>query len=95
MKVRVKLFGFPDLALDLAGGKEIQITFAGDTVKDLLKDLSSTAEAKYKGFFLNAQGEVSETLFIWINGQPIVQSNLLSQQLRENDFVELIFASGG
>ena len=95
MKVRIKFIGMPEPFPDFEDRKEVQVDFAGNTVKDLLHHLSLRIEPKQKEIFLNDQGEISPMLFVWINGNPVKYSDRFHARLRDDDFVGLIFASGG
>lgn len=95
MKVRIKLIGMPELLPDFEDRKEVQVDFAGNTVKDLLHHLSLRIGPKQKEMFLNDQGKISPMLFVLINGNSVSYSDRLNARLRDDDFVELIFASMG
>ena len=95
MKVRIKFIGMPEPLPELEDRKEVLVDFAGNTVKDLLHHLSLRIGQKQKEIFLNNQGEISPMLFVLINGNSVSYSDRLNARLRDDDFVELIFASGG
>jgi len=94
MKVRIKFIGMSELLPDFKDKKEVQVDFAGNTVKDLLSHLSSRLERKKKNWFLSDQGEFSQGLVMLINERMISGSNLLTQELREDDLIEFIPAPG-
>jgi len=95
MKVRIKFIGMFELFPDCGGEKEIQADFLGSTIKDLLHHLCLEVEPRQKEFFLNGQEEISPMMFVRINGNPIEYSKRSHAKLRDDDFVELIFATGG
>jgi sulfur carrier protein ThiS len=95
MKVMVKFIGMPEPLPGFEDKKEVQVDFSGNTVKDLLHHLSLRIGPKQKEIFLNDQGEISSMLFVCINGDFPLYSDRLNARLRDDDFVELIFASGG
>lgn len=95
MKVRIKFIGMPEPLPGFEDKKEVQVDFAGNTIKDLLHHLCLRFEPKHKEVFLNDRGEISPMLFVCINGDYPLYSGRLNATLRDNDFVELIFASGG
>ena len=86
--------GMPELLPDWEDKKEVQVDFAGNTVKDLLSHLSSKLEPEKKNFFLNNQGEFSVGVVVVINERIVSGSNLLTQKLHENELIELILAPG-
>ena len=95
MKVKIKLIGMPEPLPGFEDKKEVQVDFSGNTIKDLLHHLSLRIGPKQKEIFLNNQGEISPMLFVLINGNSVSYSDRLNARLRDDDFVELIFASGG
>ncbi len=84
----------PELLPDSKDKKEVQVDFSGCTVKDLLYHLSSKLDSKKKNLLLNDQGEFSQGVVVLINERIISGSNFLTQELRENDLIELIPAPG-
>ena len=95
MKVRVKFFGMPESLAIFENGREFQVDFPADTLKDLLNYLLSKIGHEEKNIFLNDQGDISSELWILINGRLITDSNRLRQRLHENDLIEIIPAPGG
>jgi hypothetical protein len=95
MKIKIKLIGMPELLADFDDRKEVQVDFAGNTVEDLLHHLCLRIEPKQKEIFLTDQGEISPMLFVCINGDYPLYSERFNARLRDDHFVELIFASGG
>ena len=95
MKVRVKFIGMPEPLPGFEDKKEVQVDFLGNSIKDLLHYLSLRIGPKQKEIFLNDQGETSSMVYVSINGDFPLYSDRLNARLRDNDFVELIFASGG
>jgi hypothetical protein len=95
MKVRIKFIGMPEPLPDFEDSKEVQVDFAGNTVKDLLHHLSLRIEPKQKEIFLNDQGDISLMLFVCINGNSVAYSDRLNAGLHDDDFIELIFDSAG
>jgi len=95
MKVRIKFIGTPEPLPEFEDRKEVQVDFSGNTIKDLLHHLSLKIGPKQKEIFLNNHGEISPMLFVCINGNSVSYSDRLNARLRDDDFVELIFASGG
>ena len=92
MKARIKFIGMPEPLPGLEDKKEVQVDFSGNTIKDLLHHLSLGIGPKQKEILLTNQGEISPMLFVHINGE---YSSRLNTRLRDDDFIELIFASGG
>jgi sulfur carrier protein ThiS len=95
MKARIKFIGMPESLSGFEDKKEVQVDFSGNTIKDLLHHLSLRIGPKQKESFLNDQGETSPMLFVCINGNSVSYSDRLNATLRDDDFVELIFASMG
>ncbi len=95
MKVRIKFIGMPEPFPDFEDRKEVQVDFSGNTVKDLLHHLSLGIEPKQKEIFLNDRGDISPMLFVCINGNSVAYSDRPNARLHDDDFVELIFDSGG
>jgi sulfur carrier protein ThiS len=95
MKVRIKFMGMSEPLPSFEDNKENQVDFSGNTIKDLLHHLSLGIGPKQKENLLNDQGEISPMLFVWINGNPVSYSDRLNARLRNDDFIELFFASGG
>ena len=95
MKARIKFIGMPEPLPEFEDRKEVQVDFSGNTVKDLLHHLSLGIEPKQKEIFLNDRGDISPMLFVCINGDFPLYSDRLNARLRDDDFVELIFDSGG
>ena len=95
MKVRVKFFGMPKSLSIFENGREFQVDFPGDTLKDLLNYLLLKIGHEKKNIFFNDQEDISSELLTLINGRLITDSNRLSQRLQENDLIEIIPAPGG
>ena len=95
MKVRIKFIGMLEPLPGFEDKKGVQVDFSGNSIKDLLHHLSLRIGPKQKEIFLNDQGEISSMLFVCINGDFPLYSDRLNARLRDEDFVELIFASGG
>jgi hypothetical protein len=95
MRVKIKFIGMPEPLPGFEDKKEVQVDFSGNSIKDLLHYLSPSIGPKQKEILLNEQGEISSMLFVCINGDYPLYSDRLNVTLRDNDFVELIFASGG
>jgi sulfur carrier protein ThiS len=95
VKVRIKFIGMPEPLPDFEDKKEAQVDFSGNTIKDLLHHLSQGVGPKQKEILLTDQGEISPMLFVLINGNSVSYSDRLNARLRHDDFIELIFASGG
>ena len=94
MKVRIKFIGMPEPLPGFEDKKEIQVDFSGSTIKDLLHYLSQRIGPKQREIFLNDQGEIPANLYVCINGTFVAYLKRLNKRLRDDDFVELIFASG-
>jgi hypothetical protein len=95
MKVRIKFIGMPESLSMFENGKEFQVDFAGDTLKDLLGYLLLRISNKKKNIFFDDQGDISSELFTLINGRLTTDSNRLRQRLYENDLIEILPAPGG
>jgi hypothetical protein len=95
MKVRIRFIGMPDSLSMFENGKESQVDFAGDTLKDLLDYLLLKISHKKKNIFFDDQGDISPELFTLINGRLATDSNRLRQRLHENDLIEILPAPGG
>jgi sulfur carrier protein ThiS len=95
MKVGIKFIGMPEPLPDFEDSKEVQVDFSGNTIKDLLHHLSLRIGPKQREILLTDQGEISSMVYVCINGHFPLYSDRLNARLRDDDFVELIFASGG
>ena len=95
MKVRIEVTGMPEPLPGFEDRKVVQVDFAGNTVKDLLHHLSLRIGPKQREILLTDQGEISSMVYVCINGHFPLYSDRLNARLRDDDFVELIFASGG
>ena len=95
MKVRIKFMGMREPLPDFEDRKEVQVDFAGNTVKDLLHYLSERIGPKQGEIFVNDRGKISPILFVCINGNSVSYSDRLNARLHDDDFIELIFDSGG
>ena len=93
MKVKVKLFGIPALPSHLGGGREVQVDFAGEKLKDLIRCIYEI-ELKKEGVILNNKGEIPSELFVLIDGEIVSDSSRLSRRVKEGDLVELVLAGG-
>ncbi len=95
MKVRIKVTGMTEPLTGFEDRKEVQVDFSGNTVKDLLHHLSLGIGPKQKEIFLNNQGEIPWMLSVCINGSFPMYSDRITVGLRDDDFIELFFHSGG
>lgn len=95
MKVRVKFYGMPEPLPIFENGREFEVDFPGDTLKDLLNYLLMKIGPEKKYLFLNDQGDILSEAFTLINGRLISGSDRLRQIFHENDLIELIPYAGG
>jgi len=94
MKVTVKFLAIPGLLSIFKDEEEVQVDFAGNTVKDLLYQLAMKLGPRKKDIFLDDRGRISPHVLVLINGKPLSGSNQLGQRLQENDVVELTLPLG-
>ena len=95
MKARIKFIGMPEPLSMFENGKEFQVDFAGDTLKELLDYLLLKISYKKKNIFFDENGDISSELFTLINGRLVADSNRLRLTLYENDLIEILPAPGG
>ena len=94
MKAKVKFWGMTELLSFSGGGKEVQVDFPGDTVKDLLHYLLSKVDPEKGSLFVDDRRELTGDLLVIINGRIVSDSNRLIQPLQEGDSIELALSSG-
>ncbi len=89
MKVRAKFLGMPQSLPIFENGKELQVDFIGETLKDFLSCIVSKAGHKKRNIFFDDQGEISLEITAFINGRHTGLSNRSRLRLREDDLIEI------
>jgi hypothetical protein len=94
MRVGVKFVGIRELPPGFEGQKEAPVGFLGNSVRDLIHQLSSEMDSETRSLFLSDQGEISTDLGVIVNGIMISGSNRSNFWLKEGDLFELVSAPG-
>ncbi len=94
MKVRTKFLGMPESLSFFENGKEFEVDFTGDTLKDLLNDILSRNGHEKKNSFFDDQGEILLDIVTLINGRPTGFTNRERRRLHEDDLIELWYERG-
>ena len=93
MKVHLKLF-LPVLP-EAIGRRELQVEFAGETVKDLIDYLIACYGRKARQALLDKKGELDPVVQILLNGEHWVTHDRLHTVLRDGDDVILMLLLAG
>ncbi len=93
MKVKVKIIGAPQPPKGFENQKEVPMDCAGNSVGDLLQQISSGIDKETRGIFFTEQGEMLPALII-VNGIEISYSACFGFQLKEGDLIKLVTSFG-
>jgi hypothetical protein len=94
MKIRVKLWGIHDVFRVSQKENEILLEFNGSTVEDLIQHLSSEIKPEKKNIIFNEEGKLYYQVAVCINWVFIPETHRASTNLKEGDFIGLIFDTG-
>jgi MoaD family protein len=94
MKVNLKIL-LPGLA-EVIGRNELEIEFAGETVRDMIEYLVTTYGRKAQQALYDENGEFDLLIQVLINGEQWVTQDLLDTTLKDgDDVIILIMMAGG
>ena len=94
MKVKAKIIGAYQPPKGFENQKEVPMDCAGNSMGDLLQQISSRIDNQTRGIFFTEQGEISPDLIL-VNGILISHSARFNFKLKEGDLIELIWDPGG
>jgi hypothetical protein len=94
LKVRTKFLGMPESLSIFENGKEFQVDFTGDTLKDFFNYILSKTGHGKKNILFDDQGEISLDILTLINGRHTGFTNREKQRLHEDDLIEIWYERG-
>ncbi len=94
MKVTLNLQGVLGFLSAFKDQEGTYADFTGDTIGDVLNHILSKMKSTEKHMLVDEQGEPSPELLVFLNGNPLYDSNRMEQPLREGDVIELSVSSG-
>lgn len=90
MRIRVEFLGF-HFAFEQ---RELELEFKGNTISDLIKELSKTK--KFKEAVLKEDGRIDEEVLIILNGEiQLERENVDVIELKHGDTVTFMLMAGG
>ncbi|MEJ2735912.1 MAG: MoaD/ThiS family protein [Anaerolineae bacterium] len=93
MKVHLKMF-LPVLP-EAIGRRELEVEFAGETVKDLIEHLVARYGRKARQALYDGQGQLDPVIQILLNGEQWVTHDRLDTRLQDGDEVMLALMLAG
>ncbi len=92
MRVKVRFF---TTLRELVGEREVEVEFAGDTVKELLKHLSEKYGRKFVEYVYDETGDVRKYLILLVNGRSITCLERFETKLKDNNIIAILPPVGG
>jgi MoaD family protein len=93
MKVHLEMF-LPVLP-ETIGRRELEVEFAGETVKDLIEHLVARYGRKARQALYDGQGQLDPVIQILLNGEKWVTHDRLDTRLQDGDEVMLALMLAG
>jgi molybdopterin synthase sulfur carrier subunit len=90
--VTVRTFG---RMTSIMGGHQVQMDAPGATVGDLLDELTARFGAPMRDFLYPGGGELSDMLFVLVNGKNIAHMDGTSTSLKDGDVVSILPITAG
>lgn len=92
--VRVKVRTLGRLA-SIIGGSQVQVDISEATVRGLLDEMASMFGPSLRGFLFPHGEELSDMLFILIDGRNIAHLGGLATPLRDGDVISILPITAG
>jgi len=93
MRIHLKLF-LPALP-EAIGRKELEVEFAGETVKDLIEHLIARYGRKARQALYDEKGELDPVVQVLLNGKEWIPHDRLDTTLQDGDDVVLMVMMAG
>lgn len=90
--VTVRTFG---RLTSIIGGNQAQVDSPGAAVEDLLQELTARFGAPMRSFLYPSGGELSDMLFVLVNGKNIAHMKGAKTSLKDGDVVSILPITAG
>ncbi len=90
--VTVRTFGH---LTSIIGGHQVQVDSPGTAVEDLLRELTARFGAPMQSFLYPGGGELSDMLFVLVNGKNIAHMDGTRTSLKDGDVVSILPITAG
>ena len=95
MKINVEVMGLPMIS-DVLGKKKLELDISGNTVRDVIDQLSRSYGKKVKDFFYDEEGNFDVMIQITLNGRSLISANKHHTPLNEGDtLLFMLLLAGG
>lgn len=94
MKIQVEFLSMP-VAVRLIGRKSLDLELRGNTLQDLVQELSARYGGELRKFLLDQSGSLDPVFKIMINKKKWISRDRLDTPLREGDRVTFMMLVAG
>ncbi len=94
MKITVEFLSLPNV-VKMVGGKTITLTFNGQTVEDLIRELCVKYGKPVQKFLLDETGRLDMSFSMTINKQEWVRYGKTDTVLHDGDLVTIMMLAAG
>ena len=93
-KIHVEFLGFP-MVSDLIGTKKLDLNIPGETVKDVIDELTRRYGKKVERAFYDDKGRLDVTLQMTLNGKTFISADQLHAPLKNGDTLTFVLLLAG
>jgi molybdopterin converting factor small subunit len=94
MAVTVEFLSLPNVA-NMVGSKTIAMDFTGQTVEELIHEVTEKYGTKVRQFLLDENGRLDMMLKVMCNREEWIQRDQMQRPLKDGDLITIMLLAAG
>jgi molybdopterin converting factor small subunit len=94
MKITVEFLSLP-VVTRIVGGKSISLNFSGQTIEDLLSEITNRYGLEMRRFLFDESGNLDRIFKILLNKKEWISRDQMNKILKDGDQVTIMMLVGG
>ena len=94
MNITVEFLSLP-IITKIIGSRSISLSFSGNTIKDLLNEISNKYGEKVRNFLFDESGNFDMALRMHLNKKEWIYSDQMDKSLKDGDQITIMMLLGG
>jgi molybdopterin converting factor small subunit len=94
MKISVEFLSLP-VVTKIVGGKSISLNFSGQTIEDLLIEITNRYGLEMRRFLFDESGKLDRIFKILLNKKEWISRDQMNKTLKDSDQVTIMMLVGG
>lgn len=94
MKINLEFLSMPTVTKTI-GSKSLSLDFPGQTIEDLMKEVSNRYGQKVRRFLLDESGRLDRTFKVLLNKKEWIRGDQMNKTLNDGDQVTIMMLVAG